>query len=623
MGINITLFKNRLIGLAIVLLLPVTGFAGNQLDGNDSPYLAMHGKDPVAWEPWSEVVLGRAKRENKLIFVSIGYFSCHWCHVMQRESFQNTDIAKQLNEHFLSVKVDRELNPDLDAFLIDFVTRTRGSAGWPLNVFLTPDGYPLVGFTYLPADRFLLLLQELQQQWQQDPGYFKQAAARAIQAMKGQAPESEPSLTVDLARQYEKTYQSQALDMADVLSGGFGEQSKFPMVPHMESLLSIYQSHPDKDVEKFITLTLDNMATQGMRDHLGGGFFRYTVDPGWQTPHFEKMLYDNALLAKLYLRAARIFQRPDYEKVGRDTLDFMVSKMSGSNGAMITSFSAIDGANVEGGYYLWNEETLKRLLTPDELSVVNILWGMQGHEELEAGHLPRLKGVMADVVNTLHISSKKAEEILLSAREKLLNARASRALPVDDKYIASLNGLALSAFIEGARLEDSQKYFKAAKGIHNYLVTELWNGKRLFRAKGKSGEIGQAGLEDYAFVAQALLDWAELTAKGKLAESKDFSLVTQLVIDAWQRFYDKTGWRLSDQTLLPGKYGVPMLEEGPLPSPSAVLLNTSIFIGRYVQNEPLLSKVRDTLKAGHTQLNDVAFNYPSQISVLVRYLSEH
>lgn len=617
------MFKFRLIALIFILLLslfvPAAGLAGNQLDGHDSPYLAMHGKDPVAWQGWSAGVLAQAKKDNKLLFVSIGYFSCHWCHVMQRESFQSLDVARQLNDHFISVKVDRELNPDLDAYLIDFVTRTRGSAGWPLNVFLTPEGYPLVGFTYLPADRFLILLQELQQQWQQSPEYFIQTAARAAVAMKGEPPQPEPRLNEADVKQYESIYVKQALELADDMSGGFGEQTKFPMVPHMENLLSAFKRNPDPAIKKLLVTTLDNMATQGMRDHLGGGFYRYTIDPGWQTPHFEKMLYDNALLVPFYIRAAKVLGRPDYETVARDTLDFMVAEMVGSTGAMVSSFSAIDENNVEGGYYLWQEDTLSELLDKEELKLVNAHWGLQGHAELEAGRLPRINATLADTAKTVNMDLPKARAVMSSAREKLLKARTRRVLPVDDKYLAAWNGLALTALVEGAKLNKGEKYRQAANSIRNYLVNVLWDGKRLWRAKGKSGELGQAGLEDYAFVAQGLLAWVKLNNEKELQKNNDFKLVKRLVDDAWTRFYNQTGWRLSDQTLLPSGYGVPMMEEGPLPSPSAVLLNTSIELARVTKDEALASRTRGSLEAGHSQLKQVAFDYPSQVGVMVKY----
>lgn len=617
------MYKYWMISLFFVLIMPVPMADANQLDGHDSPYLAMHGKDPVEWQGWSESVMSRAVDENKLVFVSIGYFSCHWCHVMQRESYQNADIARQLNGHFISVKVDRELNPDLDAYLIDFVTRTRGFAGWPLNVFLTPDGYPLVGFTYLPSDRFLALLQELQQQWEQSPDYLKQVAARAAQAMQGVQLKPEPEIKADDVKQYESIFVSQALELADDMSGGFGEQSKFPMVPYMNGLLRAYQSSPDPAVRKLLNTTLDNMATQGMRDHLGGGFFRYTVDPGWQTPHFEKMLYDNALLSLLYLRAAKILNRPDYEQVARDTLDFMVTEMLGSAGAMVSSFSAIDNNNVEGGYYLWQVATLEELLSDKELALVKGMWGMQGPAEMEAGHLPRLNGKLDDVAKSLNIELKDAEQIFSSARKKLLEVRKKRTLPVDNKYLAALNGLALSALTEGAKLEGGDKYARAAKRVHDYLVNILWDGKRLWRAKGKSGELGQAGLEDYAFVAQGLLAWFKFNVDKDLKVDKDYILVERLVEDAWNRFHDQRGWRLSDQTLLPSGYGVPMMEEGSLPSPSAVLINVSIELDRQAKNRKFTTRILTGLNSGHSQLRKVAFDYPSQVAVLAKYFTEN
>ena len=608
-----------IIALFFIGLLPFPLLAGNQLSGHDSPYLAMHGDDPVDWQSWTADVLARAKKENKLVFVSIGYFSCHWCHVMQRESYRNEKIAKLLNDNFISVKVDRELNPALDAYLIDFVTRTRGSAGWPLNVFLTPEGHPLVGMTYLPAQKFMALLKNLQSKWQQSPLHYKQAAARAAQDMAGLAAKPELPISQKEAEQYEAIMVSQALRLTDEMSGGFGQQIKFPMVPQLDSLLGAYERNQNSRLKKLLVTTLDNMATQGMRDHLGGGFYRYTVDPGWQTPHFEKMLYDNALLAHLYLRASKILKRPDYELVARETLDFMVSEMAGSSGAMIASFSAVDGSNVEGGYYLWENETLSKILNAKELTLLKHMWGLEGHSDFEAGHLPRLQATLNESAKNLKLDNSEAHEIFSSARKKLLNVREHRNLPVDDKYLAAWNGLALVALVEGAKLEGGEKYKAAAKKIRDYFVNILWDGKRLWRAKGKSGELGQAGLEDYAFGAQGLLAWATLK-KDKSADS-EVKLAKRWVDDAWKRFHDKTGWRLSDQTLLPTGYGVPIMDESPLPSPSGVLLRVSNMLATQSNDNILREKVQEGMRAGHSQLKRAAFDYPTQVSVIADYYS--
>lgn len=609
------------ITLIFIALFPFTLMASNQLGDHDSPYLAMHGDDPVNWRSWTADVLAQAKKENKLVFVSIGYFSCHWCHVMQRESYRNEKIAKQLNDNFISVKVDRELNPALDAYLIDFVTRTRGSAGWPLNVFLTPDGHPLVGLTYLPAERFMALLQDLHSKWAQSPAYYKQAAARAAQDMAGLAAKPELPMSKKEAQQYEAILISQALRLTDELSGGFGQQTKFPMVPQLDSLLSSYQRSQHDRIKKILVTTLDSIATQGMRDHLGGGFYRYTTDPGWQTPHFEKMLYDNALLAHLYLRASKILNRPDYEMVARETLDFMVSEMMGTSGAMVASFSAVDDANVEGGYYLWENESLSEILNTKELRLLEHMWGLQGHSDFEAGHLPRQQTTLIETAKNLKISNREAVKQFNAARKKLLKVRSQRNLPVDGKYLAAWNGLALAALVEGSKLEGGEKYKVAAKQIRDYFVNILWDGKRLWRAKGKSGELGQAGLEDYAFGAQGLLAWAMLLDDAQAG--KDFKLAKRWVDDAWKRFHDKTGWRLSDQTLLPTGYGVPIMDESPLPSPSSVLLRVSDILAKKTNDKLLKEKVQNGMNSGHTQLKRAAFDYPTQVSVIADYFAEN
>ena len=604
---------------AWLFLLPLCADADNQLAGHDSPYLAMHGKDPVAWQSWSAEALAQAKKDNKLVFISIGYFSCHWCHVMQRESYRNDKVAKILNEHFISVKVDRELNPAIDAYLIDFVVRTRGSAGWPLNVFLTPDGYPLVGLTYLPTERFISLLEDIQQQWKQSPDHFSQAAERAAQAARNKAPKPEPVYKAEYGNRYESVFMQHAITLGDEMSGGFGEQqTKFPMTPHLEALLNAYEQQPNSRLKDFLVLTLDAMATQGLRDHLGGGFYRYTVDPGWQTPHFEKMLYNNALLADLYLHAATALKRPDYEAVARDTLDFMLSELMRSDGAMVASLSAVDESGVEGGYYLWDEKILNQVLNQEELSLVQLMWGMQGHATLDAGYHAREVMSLGDAAIKMGIDKKLVRKHLKSVRQKLLKIRVGRSLPVDDKRLAAWNGLALTTLVKGSKLKGGEKYRKAANRIRDYLVDTLWDGKYLWRAKGKAGELGQAGLEDYAFAAQGLLAWARLSNN-----KDDFILVQRWVNDAWQRFHDTTGWRLSDQTLLPTGRGVSMMDEGPLPSPSAVMLQVTLEVAKRDGDKTLAARARQTLKVGHSQLEQAAFNHPSQVMLLSRYLSSN
>lgn len=587
---------------------------GNTMQGHGSPYLRLHEKDPVAWQQWGPQTVELARQKNKMLFVSIGYFSCHWCHVMQRESFSDQGVARLLNNNFIPVKVDRELNPALDAYLIDFVQRTRGSAGWPLNVIITPDGYPIVGITYLPKAQFSTMLQQMMQLWQTDPKALQQLAKQAAQQLRAgkQLLVGEP--TSQLATQLSMQYMQQTMAIADEMSGGFGEKSKFPMTPQLNYLLTEYERKPQPELKTFLELTLDHMATQGLRDHIGGGFYRYTIDPTWQTPHFEKMLYDNAQLALLYMRAAKLLQRTDYAGMGRETLNFMLRELKGPDGAFISSLSAVDDANVEGGYYLWQEDNLKKLLTAKEFEVIYWLWNMSSKPELEGGYLPRQFMSPDEVAKQLGIKTEDALRLIASAQWKLFQARQQRSIPRDDKQLAAWNGLALQALVAGVKQEQDEKYREAARKLRDYLVQVLWDGKKLLRARNQQEALAEGTLEDYAFAAMGLWQWYLLSGN-----DKDKQLVERWATLAWQQFYDETGWRLTARSLLPQDYGEPVIKDAPLPSASATLIELSLQLAQREGNKELNEKAKQALRIGHEQLKQNPFTYPSQIDLLLGY----
>lgn len=591
----------------------------NVMKGHGSPYLRLHQNDPVAWQSWGADVTQRARTENKMMFISIGYFSCHWCHVMQRESFSDQAVAKTLNEHFIPVKVDRELNPALDAYLIEFVQRTRGTAGWPLNVIVSSEGYPIIGITYLPKDRFSKMLAQVTNLWGENQDFIKQTARQAAEQLRTEKTLKRAELKKGMEKRYSASFAQQTMGIVDELSGGFGDQSKFPMAPQLDGLLSVYERQPSESIGQFIQLTLDQMATQGLRDHIGGGFYRYTVDPTWQTPHFEKMLYDNASLSLVYMRAGKLFNRRDYQAVARETLNFLIREFKTSEGALIASLSAVDDKDVEGGYYLWEETTLKGLLNEAEYDVVHALWGMENKPSFEAGYLPKQTNSPDAVADKLGISVDQVMQTLGQAQQKLLEVRKNRVVPRDTKQLAAWNGLALQAFVEGARQENSDKFKDAAKGIRDYLVNVLWDGKILRRAVSNSDSLGKETLEDYVFSANALWQWYQLTGN-----KKDLQLVNQWVSIAWQRFYDNTGWRLSDESLLPQNFGEDIVKDAPLPSPSAVLVQLSIELIRqnksaFKQSKQLEAKVQDALSIGFDKLDSNPFYYTSQIEALASY----
>ena len=533
----------------------------NALKGNPSPYLAMHGEDPVHWQPWSADVLTRARAEGRMIFISSGYYACHWCHVMQRETFKDPRVAAQLNAHFIAVSLDRELNPALDAHLIDFVERTSGVSGWPLNVFLTPEGYPLVGLTYAPRDNFLELLGNIQQLWQQEPAKARQLAEQGMaEIVRQRAGVAE--VKVLPAGELIAAMRREALSQANELEGGFGEQSRFPMVPQLLALLDGLRAQPDARLQAFLVTTLDQMARNGLRDQLAGGFFRYTADPNWQIPHYEKMLYDQALMAHLYLRAGQQLGRADYLAVAGDTLDFVLRDMAGSDGGYIASLSAVDAAGEEGGAYLWLPAQLKAVLQGEQLELAREHWRLRGIPATDGGFLPMAGKSAEQLAGTA--DPEHVRRLLADARDKLLAARAKRGIPRDSKQLAGWNGLLLQALAEASQVLPEPRYGAAARHLQAFLVGRLWDGQRLARALDGGQAIGQAGLADYAYAA------AGLAAMGESSVSR------RLLTQAWQRFHDSAGWRRTDQGLLPGMAVEPALMDDVLPSPSALMVALSL-----------------------------------------------
>lgn len=601
-----------------LLMLCLTQYATGQdleniLAHHASPYLAMHGQDPVAWQEWNNETVARAKKENRLLFVSSGYFSCHWCHVMQRESYRNTEIAAFLNQHFIPVKVDRELDGALDSKLIDFVEKTQGIAGWPLNVFITPEGYPLVGMVYVTPDNFKDILRKLDQQWQSDSRGLAKLARDSAVAM---APISKVVTAETRVSHAEllKMFTRSALDAADEMAGGFGDGNKFPSVPQLQALLLSYKVSHDSKLEQFLVLTLDKMYSQGLWDQLGGGFFRYAVDPGWQIPHFEKMLYDNALLADLYMQAAEILNKKEYDEAARQTLDFMISHLQDRQGGMQASLSAIDSHGVEGGYYLWQEAELSRLFTKRNYQLVRAYWGIKNHPELEAGH----HLVRGDSVQTIAqdnaLSSSMVEAIINKARQQLLAERDRRKLPADTKKLAGWNGLALTAMAHAAARYKEVKYQQAMLAIRNYILMNLWKDEELYRAVENSGFRMKAELEDYAYVAQGLEQSLEVVPEKRAEQALD-----KMIERARLKFYGKSGWKLKEQALLRyGEYDAVVMD-GTLPSASSVLLHVAAFRSQKTGNQQLRKFVAARLRGTERDIHEQPFWYASQIRAMYLY----
>ena len=603
-----------------VILLSIISFGvnavvlKNTLKHHPSQYLALHGSDPVAWQEWNKQTVARAKKEGKLIYVSSGYFSCHWCHVMQRESYKSSEVAKILNKNFIPVKVDREINSALDSHLIDFVERTQGQAGWPLNVFITPDGYPLVGMTYVPTKNFIEIITNINERWRNEKAILENIAKSATNELSASIIPTSENIPAGLAKEYLNRFLVQANSQADDMSGGFGQQNKFPSYPQLSFMLTAYEKQPEKNLKEFLILSLNKMASQGLYDQLGGGFFRYTVDPIWQVPHFEKMLYDNALLASLYIDAARIFNDESYALIAKDTLDFLLSVFRSKQGAYIASLSALDDKGVEGGYYLWQREELKNLLSKNELRVVELIWQLEGPTDFEAGH--HLVEVMSakDAAAMLKISFASANKHLISAKKKMLASRNKRNIPRDDKILGAWNGFALSAFSKAAKQFKSERFATAAKEIKSYIRNKLWINMGLVRAVKENRILGSAGLEDYAYVAEGLHDWLSYSDN-----KTDQKWLKNLLHQAWERFHTDKGWKLSENSLLQYGQNVAVISDGALPSASAIIIQLSLKVAEKTNDLRLKKKALMALNVGHLKVVEQPFWYASQIKALVHF----
>jgi uncharacterized protein YyaL (SSP411 family) len=565
----------------------------NRLAGYASPYLALHGHDPVAWQEWNAETLARARRENKPLFVSVGYYACHWCHVMQRESWSDPAIAAVLNNRFIPVKVDRELNLALDADLIDFSRRLLGTAGWPLNVFVTPEGYPFFAVLYQPPARLREVLEKLDRHWRGDPAGIRAAALEAA-PVQGVAANPIAAAAGDLAG-LEQRFLAAAWGEADTLEGGFGSVAKFPDAPRLLALVDLQARAPQPRLGDFLRLTLDNMARLGLHDPVNGGFFRYTTDPDWSTPHFEKMLSDNAQLAMLYQRAAEGLQRPEYREIAHATLDFLLDVLATPEGGLRAAASAVDSQGGEGGAYLWRPEELRKRLSSEQYRLLRRVWGMDAPSPFGLGYLPLEKSPPAPAEHA----------VLAAAYARLQAAGRMRALPRDGKLDAGLNGLALSAFSLAGH--GVPRFEQAARRLRGFIATQLMRDGRLLKGRLGTQAFGEAELDDYAFVVQGLLDYADT-----FADAASRNLAAALARQAWGRFFDGAGWRRESHPLLATAADQAALPDAATPSASATLIRASLDLPGSAAPDDL---ERAIAHAGRSAAAD-PLGYPGSLAVL-------
>ena len=486
----------------------------NRLVHETSPYLLLHAHNPVDWYPWSDEALARAKKENKLIFLSVGYSTCYWCHVMERKVFSNPEIAKMMNKDFINIKIDREERPDLDEIYMTATQLLTQRGGWPNSVFLTPNLKPFYAGTYFPPTDmpgrpgFPTILDAVHEAWVTREAEVIESANQISDTIEMATSRGFTALT---AKPLNRSLITGALDYLRTAYshayGGFGNAPKFPSPANLELLLSEYERVPDASLLKMVTYTLDMMAYGGMYDQIGGGFHRYSVDAKWLVPHFEKMLYDNAQLAKVYLRAYQLTQEPRYRRIAEEIFSFVFREMTAPEGGFYSALDAETDAE-EGKYYVWTADEIQRILGKKEAKPFGDVYGVQ-------------KGPNFEGKNILYVPEGTAAEDALrsvaSAREKLLAARAKREYPLlDTKIIANWNGLMIEALAYGYQVLGEKRYLTAALEATDFILNtmrkpdgELWHTYTAGITKQ------DAYLDDYAFFVKGLLGLYRATGEGR------------------------------------------------------------------------------------------------------------
>jgi uncharacterized protein YyaL (SSP411 family) len=617
----------------------------NRLAHEKSPYLLQHQHNPVDWYPWGPEAFEKAKRENNPIFLSIGYSTCHWCHVMAHESFESEDVAKLLNAYFVAIKVDREERPDVDRVYMTFVQATTGGGGWPMSVFLTPDLQPFLGGTYFPPeDRygrpgFKTVLQRVADGWKADHARILAHGATVIEQLRDyasatKAGETKPSeaMLINGISSFAHSY--------DEEWGGFGDAPKFPRPATLNFLFRMYAhlngrqgEREQRDARAALGMalgTLDKMAEGGMHDHLGGGFHRYSVDRFWHVPHYEKMAYDQAQLANAYLDAYLITHEPRFAKTVRDILDYVRRDLTSHEGGF---FSAEDADSIiehgkpehaEGAFYVWTKAEIDRVLGPEAAPIFNRVYGVEEDGNSPEGSDPQgeLSGKntliermpAAEAAKFAGKSEAEVEAILAESRRKLFDVRSQRPRPhLDDKIITAWNGLMISAFARAAQALNEPAYLASAQRAARFVRERMWKDGALLRSyrQGPGNVSGFA--EDYAYLIMGLLDLYEADFDHthlQWAKELQAEMNALFYDDAHGGYFSTTG---QDKTVL-----LRMKEDydGAEPSPSSIAVLNLIRLAQIARDNTLRGRADKTLAAYAEGLGQMPQAMPQMLCAL-------
>jgi len=572
----------------------------NHLRDQTSPYLLQHATNPVEWFPWGDEAFDKARNENKLVLVSIGYSACHWCHVMEQECFSNPQLAAFMNEHFVSIKVDREERPDIDHYYMEAVQLITGSGGWPLNCFALPDGRPVFGGTYFPPDRWKEVLNRLAEAYRHEPDKLQQQAEQLEEGLH-QMQISNITQTLDQFQPNElDQYVQRIKKNLDDENGGLKGAPKFPMPLLYQFLLKYHFETGDKALLDHIKLTLNEMAKGGIYDHLGGGFARYSTDKQWGVPHFEKMLYDNALLASLYSQVYMHTRQDSFRQTAVETLNFLKEEMLSEEFLFYSSIDA-DSEGGEGSYYTWKRYEIDMALYSDA-GIFSDYFGVSDQGNWGDTNILKKSMTIPQLALKYNQPESKIKEVIKKGRILLLNKRKKRTPPaMDRKAIVSWNAMAIKAFIHGYRATGKRDYLRIAlSSAENVISRQLESDYRLTRVYAGGQSSTEGFLDDYAFLGDALLELYQITFDDKWVD-----WAAKITGYAMKQFADHQSHLLNyarrrDERLTTN---TKELIDAVLPSSNSVFAKNLFILGQYFASESYLERARKMLAAANTMIS--------------------
>ncbi len=606
----------------------------NLLGQEKSPYLLQHKDNPVHWYPWGDAAFAKAKAENKPVFLSIGYSTCHWCHVMEHESFENAELADILNQYFVAIKVDREERPDIDNIYMKTVMALTGGGGWPLSVFLTPERKPFYGGTYFPPEArwgqpgFKDLLLSIHNGWVNQHEEVLQSSQSITEALQNSSASAKTEGAVVLDKEIFANAFRYYSGNFDSRYGGFGTAPKFPSTHNLSFLLRYWKRTNDPKALEIVEKTLTEMAKGGMYDHLGGGFHRYSTDQKWQVPHFEKMLYDQAIIAQTYLEAYQITKKEEYARVAREIFDYVLRDMTDKNGGF---YSAEDADSLEskdshekkeGAFYVWEYKTIVNLLGPDA-EIFNYYYGIEEngnaendpHGEFTGKNILFAAHSLEETAKQFKKSAKEIADVLARSESKLLTARAQRPRPhLDDKILVDWNGLMISTLAFGSMVLNEPKYQQAAESATRFILTTLIkeDGRLLHRYRdGEAAILGS--IEDYAFFVHGLIDLYQATFKVEYL--KEAKRLTEDMIKLFGE-KDKGGFFFTASDAERLLFREKEIYDGAIPSGNAFAALDLLRLGRLTLNPEWENKAEALFQAFGNELKQSPAVYSQSLIAL-------